>query len=169
MPTVLRELDVCDSVGFVYLCERGLVVAKEEEQGFVIRDKRGQSSEESVPSEPSQEKASTSEDPRASASEGNIQQDSDGPSGQAPPLSFSSFILSLGTSSLMLMGEKLSPEQPSTPVNLPQAKEIVDILSILETKTQGNLTAEEAAVIKDMLYTLRMKYVEASSGKSPAA
>ncbi len=68
-----------------------------------------------------------------------------------------------------LMGEKLSPEQPSTSVNLPQAKEIVDILSILETKTQGNLTAEEAAVMKDMLYTLRMKYVEASSGAPPAA
>ena len=69
----------------------------------------------------------------------------------------------------MLMGEKLSPDQLSTSVNLPQAKEIVDILSILETKTQGNLTTEEAAVMKDMLYTLRMKYVEASSGKKPEA
>ena len=69
----------------------------------------------------------------------------------------------------MLMGEKLSPDQLSTSVNLPQAKEIVDILSILETKTQGNLTTEEAAVMKDMLYTLRMKYVEASAGKKPEA
>ena len=68
----------------------------------------------------------------------------------------------------MLMGEKLSPEQPSTSVNLIQAKEIVDILSILEAKTRGNLTAEEGAVMKDMLYTLRMKYVEASSGPPPA-
>ncbi len=63
----------------------------------------------------------------------------------------------------MLMGEKLSPDQPSTSVNLPQAKEMVDILSILEEKTKGNLTSEEAAVMKDMLYTLRMKYVEAAS------
>ena len=69
----------------------------------------------------------------------------------------------------MLMGEKLSPDQPSTSVNLIQAKEIVDILSILEAKTRDNLTAEEGAVMKDMLYTLRMKYVEASSGPSPAA
>jgi hypothetical protein len=69
----------------------------------------------------------------------------------------------------MLMGEKLSPDQPSTPVNLPQAKEIVDILSILEEKTKGNLTSEESAVMEDLLYTLRMKYVEAASGKKPTS
>jgi hypothetical protein len=52
---------------------------------------------------------------------------------------------------------------------LPQAKEIVDILSILEEKTKGNLTTEEAAVMKDMLYTLRMKYVEAAAGNKPTS
>ena len=47
----------------------------------------------------------------------------------------------------MLLGEQLSPEQPATPVNLPQAKEIIEILSMLETKTQGNLSSEEATGI----------------------
>ena len=169
MPTILQGKDVCDNFYPRYFGKRRLGVAEEEEQGFVIRDKRGQSREESTPSQPSARMDLTSEGVSASVSGGDTQQDLGGFPGQVPPLSFSSFILSLGTSALMLMGEKLSPEQPSTPVNLPQAKEIVDILSILETKTQGNLTAEEAAVIKDMLYTLRMKYVEASSGKSPAA
>ena len=144
-------------------------MAEEEEQGFVIRDKRGQSREEPLSSQPTVEKASISEGVSATVSEGDTYQDLGGSPGQAPPLSFSSFIFSLGTSALMLMGEKLSPEQPSTSVNLIQAKEIVDILSILEAKTRGNLTAEEGAVMKDMLYTLRMKYVEASSGPSPAA
>ena len=144
-------------------------MAEEEEQGFVIRDKRGQSREESPSSQPSLETGSTADSVSSSVSGDGTQQDLGGASGQVPPLSFSSFILSLGTSALMLMGEKLSPEQPGTPVNLLQAKEIVDILSILEEKTQGNLTTEEAAVMKDMLYTLRMKYVEASSGKKPEA
>ena len=144
-------------------------MAEEEEQGFVIRDKRGQSREEPPSSQPTVEKASTSEGVSATVSEGDTYQDLGVSPGQAPPLSFSSFIFSLGTSALMLMGEKLSPDQPSTSVNLIQAKEIVDILSILEAKTRGNLTAEEGAVMKDMLYTLRMKYVEASSGPSPAA
>ena len=134
-------------------------MTEQEEQGFTIRDKRGQFREE-----PSSSQTASASSP---ASEGSswAQTAPDSDHQPAPPLSFSSFVFSLGTSALMLMGEKLSPDQPSTPVNLPQAKEIVDILSILEEKTKGNLTTEEAAVIKDMLYTLRMKYVEAVSGK----
>ena len=141
----------------------------EEEESFVIRDKRGQSREELPSSQPSAKTVSASEGVSAAVPGADPQQDPGGSPGEAPPLSFSSFLFSLGTSALMLMGEQLSPDQPSTQVNLQQAKEVVDILSILETKTQGNLTAEEAAVMKDMLYTLRMKYVEASSGAPPGA
>lgn len=71
----------------------------------------------------------------------------------------------MGTSSLMLMGETLDPQQPAPPVNLPQAKEIIDILSMLEEKTKNNLSSDEASVLGDMLYTLRMKYVSLTSGK----
>ncbi len=129
----------------------------EEEQGFVIRDKRGRSSasEESPTSkaQPSSEAAAADVPPSSEAA------------APSPPLTFSSFVFSLGTSALMLMGESLDPQQPTPPVNLPQAKEIVDILSMLEEKTKGNLTSEEGSVIKDMLYTLRMKYVSATSGQ----
>ena len=65
----------------------------------------------------------------------------------------------------MLMGESLDPQQPATPMNLPQAKEIIDILSMLEEKTKGNLSSDEGSVLGDMLYTLRMKYVSLTSGK----
>ena len=126
----------------------------EEEQGFVIRDKRGRSApEEPAAAAPASEPSMTPEpsvSPEAS---------------EAPPLSFSSFVFSLGTSSLMLMGETLDPEYPAPPANFPQSKEIIDILSMLEEKTKGNLSSEEASVIGDMLYTLRMKYVSATSGQ----
>ena len=69
----------------------------------------------------------------------------------------------------MLMGEKLSPDQPSPTVNLPQTKEIIDILAILEDKTKGNLTEDETAIIRDLLYTLQMKYVELASGSPPSS
>lgn len=124
----------------------------EEERGFVVRDKRGRSEPE--PSISSNTKASTAED--VSTTE---------PSHPHPPLSFSSFVFSLGTSSLMLMGETLDPQQPAPPMNLPQAKEIIDILSMLEEKTKNNLSSDEASVLGDMLYTLRMKYVSLTSGK----
>jgi hypothetical protein len=78
-------------------------------------------------------------------------------------VTFSSFVISLGSSSLMLMGEQVDPQQPAMPVNLPQAKEIIDLLSVLDAKTKGNLTTEEQAVLRDMLYALRMKYVSLTS------
>jgi len=65
----------------------------------------------------------------------------------------------------MLMGEQLDPRQGKIPVNLPQAKEIIDILSVLEAKTKGNLNQEEQVLLTDMLYALRMKYVDLASGK----
>ena len=136
---------------------------EEQQQGFVIRDKRGQFREE-----PSSTSTPSSSSPVSEVTQ-DTQTASEHTHEPAPPLAFSSFIFSLGTSALMLMGEKLSPDQPNAPVNLPQAKEIVDILSILEEKTKGNLTSDEAAVMKDMLYTLRMKYVEAASGKKPTS
>lgn len=125
----------------------------EEEQGFVVRDKRGRSEPE----------ASTP--PSSNASTGKPVSSTESFHAPHPPLSFSSFVFSLGTSSLMLMGESLDPQQPAPPMNLPQAKEIVDILSLLEEKTKGNLSSEEASVLGDMLYTLRMKYVSVTSGK----
>jgi hypothetical protein len=75
-------------------------------------------------------------------------------------------VFSLGTSALILMGEQLDPQQGKPPVNLAQAKEIIDILSMLEDKTRGNLNSDEQAVLVDMLYALRMKYVDLAS--SPA-
>ena len=124
----------------------------EEERGFVVRDKRGRT--EAEVSNPSSSKTSTPENFSSTNS-----------AHPTPPVSFSSFVFSLGTSSLMLMGESLDPQQPAPPMNLPQAKEIIDILSMLEEKTKGNLSADEASVIGDMLYTLRMKYVSLTSGK----
>ena len=124
----------------------------EQEEGFVVRDRRGGSNEAAA-------KASgPSESPKPAESDA---------AHHAPafPVTFSSFVISLGSSSLMLMGEKLDPQQQAVPVNLPQSKEIIDLLSVLEEKTKGNLTSEEQTVLRDMLYALRMKYVSLSSGK----
>lgn len=128
-------------------------MATEKEEGFVVRDRRGSGATE---------KAHAASFPQPE-SPGEISPDP----GQMPnvPVTFASFVISLGSSSLMLMGEKLDPQQPAMPVNLPQAKEIIDLLSILEEKTAGNLTTEEQSVLRDMLYALRMKYVSLSGGK----
>src|SRR3990167_4211816 len=125
----------------------------EQEEGFVIRDRRGGRSETAA------KVSGSGESPKPVAESGAVHQ------APAFPVTFSSFVISLGSSSLMLMGEKLDPQQQAVPVNLPQAKEIIDLLSVLEEKTKGNLTSEEQTVLRDMLYALRMKYVSLSSGK----
>jgi hypothetical protein len=131
-------------------------VPGEQEEGFVIRDRRGTSAGADRPataSSPSQ--AASKEAPSSPAGEAE--------SASGMPVTFASFVISLGSSSLMLMGEQLDPQQPAMPVNLPQAKEIIDLLSVLDTKTKGNLTTEEQTVLRDMLYALRMKYVSLTS------
>lgn len=141
-------------------------MSEEESKAFVIRDRRGRGDEkETVPPSP----ASTS----SAAPSRSAPQDDATPkttqSHESPmPVTFSGFIFSLSTSAMMLMGEQLDPQQGQMPVNLAQAKEIIDILSMLESKTRGNLATDEQAVLTDMLYALRMKYVDASSSsKSP--
>jgi hypothetical protein len=125
-------------------------VAAEQEQGFVVRDRRGGSGSEH-PSTTSPAELGTQPHQQATPSDPH--------QGSGIPVTFSSFVISLGSSSLMLMGEQLDPQQPPMPPNLPQAKDIIDLLSVLEDKTKGNLTTEEQAVLRDMLYALRMKYV----------
>ena len=128
-------------------------MAEDKEQGFVIRDRRGSSASE----RPASASTAASKETVPPSPESGTE------SKGGMPVTFASFVISLGSSSLMLMGEQLDPQQAAIPVNLPQAKEIIDLLSVLETKTKGNLTNEEQAVLRDMLYALRMKYVSLTS------
>lgn len=126
-------------------------MADEKEEGFVVRDRRGRTEEDkpaAAPSSAAANETTTSSQPKSESGHH-----------AAMPVTFGSFVISLGSSSLMLMGEQIDPQQPAMPVNLPQAKEIIDLLSVLEEKTKGNLTTDEQAVLRDMLYALRMKYV----------
>ena len=127
----------------------------EEEQGFVIRDRRASGGAEAASTA-----SPLSKEPMSSAAPTEPSR-----TPPAPPVTFSSFVISLGSSSLMLMGEQLDPHQTPIPVNLPQSKEIIDLLSVLEDKTKGNLTPDEQTVLRDMLYALRMKYVTLASPK----
>jgi len=75
----------------------------------------------------------------------------------APEMTFSTFVLSLSTQALILLGEKADP---SAPADLVSAKQLIDILGILQAKTKGNLDASETNLLSTFLYDLRMKYVE---------
>jgi hypothetical protein len=78
-----------------------------------------------------------------------------------PPADFSTLVISLGSSAMMCLHPgKAEPDKPN-PVDLPMAKHAIDLLSILEEKTKGNLTPEEDQLLEGLLFDLRLSYVEA--------
>ena len=78
-------------------------------------------------------------------------------------LSFAAFVLSLAHTAAVHFGDIPDPAtgRPSE-ANLPAAQQLIDILSLLEEKTRGNLTAEERQLLDQLLYELRLRYLEAS-------
>jgi hypothetical protein len=79
-------------------------------------------------------------------------------------LSFVTFVLSLASSAAIHFGDLPDPSGHQSEPNLEGAAQMIAILSLLEEKTRGNLTAEERQVLEQVLYELRMRYVEATGG-----
>ena len=80
-------------------------------------------------------------------------------------LSFTAFVLSLASTAAIHFGDLPDPisGQPA-PLNLDGAAQMIEILALLEEKTRGNLTAEERQMLEQVLYELRMRFVEATGG-----
>jgi hypothetical protein len=78
-------------------------------------------------------------------------------------ISFAAFVLSLAHTAAVHFGDIPDPVSgsPGEP-NLPAAQQMIDILSLMELKTRGNLTAEERQLLDQILYELRMRYVDAT-------
>lgn len=77
-----------------------------------------------------------------------------------PTLNFATFIFSLNSSALVQLGMIEDPMTGEKTKNLPLAKQTIDILSMLEEKTKGNLDVDEAGMLKNILYDLRIQYVK---------
>lgn len=75
-------------------------------------------------------------------------------------MDFSAFILSLNASSLIHLGEIPDPESRSRSVNIPAAKHTIEILEIIKDKTTGNLDKDEDQLLDDIIYTLRLKFLQ---------
>ncbi|MBI3611317.1 MAG: DUF1844 domain-containing protein [Nitrospirae bacterium] len=117
---------------------------------FKVTDRRPRFDDANAPADPGQTATPAPDHPR--------------------PPDFTSFIYSLGASALLSMGETLLPGAGSgpgatPPVNLDQAKELIDLLGLLEEKTKGNLTPDESEMLTQTLYALRMRYVQVTKIK----
>lgn len=84
---------------------------------------------------------------------------------ELPSIDFSTFVLSLSHSALLHLGEAPHPDTNRLEKNLPLARQTIDLIALLEDKTKGNLTGDEERLLHQILFDLRMRYVELSKQK----
>lgn len=70
----------------------------------------------------------------------------------------------LASSALVNLGEAADPETGERVLDLEQAKEAIDLLSLLRVKTEGNRTDQESHLLEEMLYDLQLRFVHAAKG-----
>lgn len=124
--------------------------SEEQDKSYTVNDKRGQEK----PKEEQQVNAETVQTEKSSKDAHN-----------APTINFTSFVLSISTSALVQMGLIPDPVSNETQKNMVLAKQQVDILEMLYEKTKGNLDDNEEKLMQQVLYELRMRYVEAQNKK----
>ena len=123
-----------------------------EGQGFVIKDKRSFDSHGDT-------KIETEDAVKEEVKEEAKEEERTAP---LPEVNFSSFILSLSSSVLLHLGEIADPVSGEKRKNMDLAKQSIDIISMLQDKTKGNISQDEGKLIEQMLFDLRMRFVEAS-------
>ena len=82
------------------------------------------------------------------------------PFGEQGEITLSTFLMSLSTQALMFLGEIPNPVTGQPETDLAAVRELIDIISMLQEKTRGNLDPAEARLFEKVLYDLRMRFVE---------
>ncbi len=137
---------------------------KEGDKGFKVQDRRrfsfedsdpaGDTKPEALPQAPNQESESPPAEETKTASNEAL-----------PAINFPTFVISLSTQALMHLGEIPNPLTGKVEKEIQAAKQTIDILCLMQEKTRGNLDQGEDKLMEEVLYDLRMKYVEAVRNK----
>lgn len=113
---------------------------------------------------PGQEGAAAGEDRPAAAATESSDHDEQMSAGRLPPPSFEWLISSLATQAFASLGQLPDPVDQTIRTDLELAKHHIDLLAMLEEKTRGNLSEDEAAMLESLLHQLRLVFV--SVGRS---
>jgi hypothetical protein len=81
-------------------------------------------------------------------------------------LTFSGFILSLATTAAVHFGDIADPNtgERAEP-NLAAAAQMIELIAMLQERTKGNLIEPEERLMDDLLYELRLRFVQAQQGE----
>jgi len=136
---------------------------KEEKKDFVVKDRRI-FAEENLDAREKEEKEAPAAEEKTEAETKEADEKPDAgdqePPLQFPEINFATFVASLNASALLQLGAIDDPTTGTKNKNLPMAKQTIDILSMMQEKTEGNLSEEEENLLKNILYDLRLMYVK---------
>jgi hypothetical protein len=76
------------------------------------------------------------------------------------PSGFETLVSYLSTTTMFQLGLMAGPGGERIPPDMPNAHRTIDLLQVLQEKTKGNLTPNESRLLDDVLYELRMTFVE---------
>jgi len=130
-----------------------------EDKGYTVEDRRFLHKSE-------EEKARIREEEAAAQAESKTQEPPKETAKEAsqeiphPEITFSSFLISLGSSAFIHLGDIADPATGEFTKNLSLAKQTIDLLGILREKTRNNLQEDEEKLFDHLLYDLRMRYVK---------
>lgn len=135
---------------------------EKKEKSYVIRDKRifdetGDVRKDESP-QPEVKPIETKEEPDGRPPK----RESPEPSREEsfPEVNFVNFVLSLSTTAMYHFGDFPDPVSQKAERNLAAAKQTIDILGLLRSKTEGNLDDNEKSLMDGILFELRMRYIK---------
>ena len=124
----------------------------DDSKGYTFTDKRMKNSEDSSPKQ--QDSVKQPGRPENGSAESSLLK-----------IDFSTLIMSFASAAMISLGRMPDPVSGQVCKDLALAKQNIDIISLLQEKTKGNLLPEEVNMIEGILYELRINYVEAKKGE----
>lgn len=134
---------------------------EEEKKGFVVKDKRIFSEGGDVRAGEEPAAKEEAEKPDVGPDEPNEADRTE--DDYLPEINFYNFIVSLSTTALYHFGDFSDPGADKVEKNLPAAKQLIDTITMLKNKTEGNLEGNERTLIDGVLFELRMRYLKETS------
>jgi hypothetical protein len=78
---------------------------------------------------------------------------------------FIEFVMMQAQNAALFLGQIPNPQTGRPEINLELARMFIDQLAMIQEKTRGNLTNEEAAVLRNAISNLQMAFVEVSQAQ----
>ncbi len=134
---------------------------KDSDSGFKVVDKRSFATDGTrLPDSPKEEERATATGPPTPSAARSAQPATSAEAPAEPDEGFETLVSYLSTTAMFQLGALPGPSGERIPADMPNARRTIELLEVLQRKTRGNLTADESRLLDDVLYELRMTFLE---------